>query len=184
MRLYAQLPSLLVFLMLLLFLTVPPAPALAEVAQSSPAGLTVQHALSTAAAPADVFKAIPQVDRWWSGKHTFSGSAANLSLKAEAGGCFCERWAEGSVEHGRVVQVMRDKLVRLQATLGPLMPMGVSGTLSFALKPQGSGTALEVAYRVSGDPSHNLRALGAAVDKVLGEQAQRLVRFAETGKAD
>jgi uncharacterized protein YndB with AHSA1/START domain len=160
------------------------APARGEVKQSSPASLLVEQRLATVTPPADVYKAIAQVGRWWSSKHTFSGSAANLSLQPEAGGCFCERWADGSVEHGRVVQVQRDRLVRLQSTLGPLMDLAVSGILTFALEPQGHGTALTLTYRVSGDPSHNLRALAPPVDQVLGEQARRLVHFAETGRPE
>jgi uncharacterized protein YndB with AHSA1/START domain len=169
----------------LLLLAVLASPqARAEVKQASAASMTVEHNLGTSAAPADLYRAIGQVERWWSSKHTFSGSAANLSLNPEAGGCFCEKWSEGSVEHGRVVQTQKDRLVRLQSTLGPVLELAVTGVLTFSLKPAGHGSTLLVSYRISGDPSHNLRALAPIVDQVLGEQARRLVRFAETGKPE
>jgi hypothetical protein len=43
---------------------------------------------------------------------------------------------------------------------------------------------IERSARISGDPTHNLIALAPVVDKVLGEQARRLLRFAETGKPE
>jgi uncharacterized protein YndB with AHSA1/START domain len=160
------------------------APGRAEVKQKSAASMVAEHNLASTANPADVYRAIAQVDHWWNSTHTLSGNAANLTLKPEAGGCFCEKWSDGSVEHGRVVQTQRDRLVVLDAKLGPLLSLAVSGVLTFSLKPQGNGTVLLVIYRISGDPTHNLIALAPVVDKVLGEQARRLLRFAETGKPE
>ena len=161
-------------------------PARAAVKKSTADDLTVEHKLPTSVAAADLFRAIGQVDRWWSSTHSWSGSAANLSLKLEAGGCFCERWPDGSAEHGRVIQVQRDRLVRLNAALGPLMDLAISGVLTFQLSPasSGKGTDLLVTYRISGDSTHGLRGLAGPVDKVIGEAAARLVRFASTGKPD
>jgi uncharacterized protein YndB with AHSA1/START domain len=159
----------------------------AKAKEATPASLLVEHTIATTAAPADVYRAVAQIDRWWSGKHTFSGSAANLSLEPRAGGCFCEKWADGSVEHGRVIQTQRDRLVRLSSTLGPFLDMAVSGVLTFAIAPAkepAKGTTLVVTYRVSGDASHNLKALAAPVDQVIGEQATRLGHFVDTGKPD
>jgi uncharacterized protein YndB with AHSA1/START domain len=163
-----------------------PVEAAAAVRRSAPDAIAVEHKLPAAVDPAALFRAIGQVDRWWSSTHSWSGSAANLSLKLEAGGCFCERWAEGSAEHGRVIQVLRDRLVRINATLGPLMEMAVTGVLTFQLSPaaSGKGTELVVTYRISGDSTHGLRALSGPVDRVIGEAAARLVRFATTGKPE
>jgi hypothetical protein len=165
------------------------AAARGEVKRAAADDLTVEHHLSTSVAAPQLYRAIGQVDKWWSGTHTWSGSAANLSLKLEAGGCFCERWAEGSVEHGQVIQTLRDRLVRLHATLGPLMDLAVSGVLTFQLSPpaagsSGKGADLVVTYRISGDSTHGLKALAGPVDKVLGEAAARLVHFAQTGKPE
>jgi uncharacterized protein YndB with AHSA1/START domain len=171
-------------------LTGRPAPARAEVKTSAAHTLVVEHKLSTTAEPARLYRALSQVNRWWSSKHTFSGSAANLSLRTDAGGCFCERWKDGSVEHGRVIQTTRDKLVRLSTALGPMIDMAVTGVLTFQLEPRlarpegPGGSDLLVIMRVSGDPSHALAALATPVDGVIGEQAARLVRFVETGKPE
>ncbi len=91
-------------------------PAHAEIKRAAADDLAVEHHLSTPVAAPDLFRAIGQIGKWWSSTHTWSGSAANLSLKLEAGGCFCERWADGSAEHGHVIQTQRDRLVRLNAT--------------------------------------------------------------------
>ena len=166
------------------------APAWAEVIQSEPHAITVEHKIWTGASPAELYRALGRVEKWWSGKHTVSGSAANLRLATVAGGCFCERWKEGSAEHGRVIQVQRDRSLRLSAALGPLLVMAVNGVLTFDLRPPApqrstpGGTELVVTYRLSGDPSHQLSTLGPPVDRVVGEQAARLVRFVETGKPE
>jgi hypothetical protein len=169
-------------------LVLPASVARAVVTSSSPQNLTVEHKVSSRARPGDLYRALGRIGKWWNSQHTFSGSAANLKLEPQAGGCFCERWKDGSVEHGRVIQTQRDRLLRLDAKLGPLLDLAVTGVLSFSLEPsttvQPGGTDLLVAYRISGDPSHNLAPLAAPVDKVIGEQVARLVRFAETGKAE
>jgi uncharacterized protein YndB with AHSA1/START domain len=173
---------------LLLCVLLPAAVARAAVTASSAQTLTIQHKVSTRSKPADVYRALGRVGKWWNSQHTFSGSAANLKLEPAAGGCFCERWKDGSVEHGRVIHAQRDKLLRLSATLGPLLELGVTGVLSFELEPskavQPGGTDLLVTYRISGDPSHNLAGFAEPVDRVLGEQTARLQRFVDTGKAE
>lgn len=161
------------------------APAHAAVTASSPGAFQVEHKVVSKAAPAAVFAALGEVGRWWHGEHTFSGKAANLSLKLEAGGCFCERWADGSVEHGRVVQVAqrgKDRLVRLEAALGPARELAASGILTFSLSAQGTGSALVVTYRVAGEGE--LTRWAGPSDKVIGAQLARLVRFVETGKPE
>ena len=111
-----------------------------------------------------------------------AGDAANLSIAMQPGGCYCERWAGGVVEHGRVILLLRDQAVRLDAALGPLQGLAVSAVLTFALKPEDGGTALSVGYRVNGSASSALDKLSGAVDGVIGTQVQRLKRLVETGK--
>lgn len=159
-------------------------PVAAEVKQSAADGFLVAHTLQVGAAPAAVYAALGQVGRWWSNVHSWSGSAANLSLALEAGGCFCERWAEGSAEHARVVFAVKDQALRLRGALGPLLAMGLDGLLSFELTPAEGGTRLEVSYRLSGDGLHGLAPIAPAVDGVIGEQAGRLKRFVETGSPE
>ena len=90
-------------------------PVRAEVKAASPDAFQLLFAERVAAPPAAVYQAIGQIGRWWSGEHTYSGDAANLSFALQAGACFCERWQDNAVEHGRAVLLMRDQAVRLAA---------------------------------------------------------------------
>jgi uncharacterized protein YndB with AHSA1/START domain len=159
----------------------------AEVKAASGDSFVIAYSQRIEVAPARAYAALPAIDRWWSSGHTWSGDAANLSLKAEAGSCFCERWTDGTVEHGRVIMAKRDQLLRLQTALGPLQAMAVTGVLTFQLKPDDKGgaaaTVLTLTYVVNGAGSSALDKLAPAVNDVLGEQFSRLVRFIETGKA-
>ncbi|MEO8485906.1 MAG: ATPase [Betaproteobacteria bacterium] len=154
----------------------------AEVKNAAPDAFQLLFTERVAAAPSAVYAALGQVDRWWSGEHTYSGDAANLSIAMQPGGCFCERWPNGAVEHGRVVMLMRDQVVRLDAALGPLQNKAVSGVLTFVLKPEEGATSVTVGYRVNGTVASALDKDAVAVDGVLGTQLQRLKRYLETGK--
>jgi len=158
----------------------------AEVKSVSSDGFVAVHSRRIDAAPEKIYAALPAVDRWWDSEHTWSGDAHNLSLKAEAGSCFCEKWKDGEVEHGRVIMVMRDQMLRLQSALGPLQGRAVTGVLTFQLKPdEGSGTKatlLTLSYVVNGASVSGLDKSAAPVDNVLKEQFERLVRYVETGK--
>ncbi len=158
------------------------APASAEVKEQGPSSFVLGFSQTLSAPPARVWSALADIARWWSSDHTYSGSAANLSLRAEAGACFCERWAGGSVEHGRVIAALPHKLLRLDSALGPLQERAVTGVLTFSLQPEGAGTKLGVVYRVGGGSA--LLALAPLVDRVIGEQVARLARLVDTGKAD
>jgi uncharacterized protein YndB with AHSA1/START domain len=155
--------------------------AQAEVKHASAEALRIEHAMVIAAKPAEVFRGLGRIDRWWAPAHTWSGDTRNLSLGLRAGDCYCERWKDGSAEHGRVVMSIRDKTLRLHATLGPFLEMAVSGVLSFVLEPIEGGTRLTVTYRISGDAEHGFDKFGAVVDGVIGEQVVRLKRYLETG---
>lgn len=159
-----------------LFCGVPDARA--EVVQMSPDAFVVRQVRQVAAAPAQVYAALGQVAKWWVASHTWSKSSANLSLELRPGGCFCERWGEAGVEHGRVVMVVPNEVVRLAASLGPLQEMAVTGALTFALAPKDGGTAVTVTYRVSGTSQHKFDTFAAMVDAVIGEQATALATFA------
>jgi len=157
-------------------------PARAEVKQSAADTMLIAIEAKIAAPPRSVYDALVHVERWWSSEHTYSGDAGNLSLTAEPGGCFCERWKDGAVEHARVILVLRDQLLRLGAALGPLQARAVGAVLTFQLKPADGGTALTVGYLANGASASALDKSAAAVDRVLTEQVQRLKRLIETGK--
>lgn len=159
--------------------------AYAEVKQSAADSFLVTYSEPVTATPAKAYAGIAQVQHWWSDEHTWSGKAANLSLTPTAGGCFCERWKDGSVEHGRVIMALQDRLLRLDAALGPLQEFALKGILSFWIKPGDDGaTRLNVEYRVNGASSSGLDAFAPQVDQVLGAQVARLVRYIDTGNAE
>lgn len=154
----------------------------AEVRAVAPDAFQILHTESVNAPPSAVYAAIGQIERWWDGSHTYSGSAANLSLAMQPGGCWCERWPAGAVEHARVVMTMRDQAVRFEGGLGPLQNLGVSATLTFLMQPETAGTTLIVGYRVNGSSQSGLDKLATPVDGVIGAAVQRLKRYVETGK--
>jgi uncharacterized protein YndB with AHSA1/START domain len=113
------------------------------------------------------------VERWWTSSHTYSGDAANLNLEARAGGCWCENWLGGSVEHARVLTALPGKLLRVSGGFGPLQAQPVVAVLSFGLQPadDGKATMLAVRYRVAGP----VGTLGPPVTDVLTSQVENLV---------
>jgi uncharacterized protein YndB with AHSA1/START domain len=158
--------------------------ARAEVKQSVPGTLLLEFSQHLNVKPSKVYDALPRVQKWWSSQHTYSGNAANLSLLAEAGGCFCEHWKDGSVEHGTVIVAMRNKLLRIRTALGPLQAKAATGILTFQIKPDGDGAVLNTEYRVVASAESALDQMAPIVDKVLGEQLARLGRLIETGSPE
>lgn len=160
-------------------------PAQAEVRQSGPDNLFIAFTEPVSASAAKAYADITQVQRWWSSDHTWSGKASNLSLKPEAGGCFCERWKGGSAEHGRVVMALPGKLLRIEAALGPLQEFALDGILSFWIKTADDGTtSVTVEYRVNGASASGLDTFAPSVDEVIGLQVARLKRYIGTGDPD
>ena len=88
------------------FLALVPAIAGGEVKSATPDSMLIEFRYSISAPAAKVWESLKHPERWWPADHTWSGKRENLSLEATAGGCFCERWDSGSVEHGRVVMAM------------------------------------------------------------------------------
>ncbi|AIF46319.1 SRPBCC family protein [Dyella japonica] len=154
----------------------------AEVKEAAPDHLLIQDSRTIHAPPDKLYAALADIGHWWNSEHTYSGDASHLSLKAEAGGCFCERWDNQSVEHGRVIWAAPGHALRLSTALGPLQSMAVTGVMTFTLKPAPEGTALQFEYRVNGSGASGLDKIAPAVDGVLMEQLQRLQRYAETGR--
>lgn len=154
----------------------------AAVSDQSPSGFELQQTAHIAASPDKVYAALIQPARWWSSAHSFSGDAANMSLDARAGGCWCEKLADGgSVLHMIVVFVDPGKVLRLRGALGPFQKTGMEGALTFALKPDGTGTDLTLTFDLGGYVKGGLADLPKAADAVMGEQILRLKQFIETG---
>lgn len=154
----------------------------AELRQSAPDGALIEHRYRLAATPQGAWQALVHPERWWPEDHTWSGERAHLGLSPVAGGCFCESWPGGSVEHARVVMAVESKVLRLRGSLGPLQEMAVTGILTVTLSPIADGTEAVVTYRLSGDPSHGLDKFVPIVEQVIGQQFGEFARY--TGQAD
>lgn len=156
-------------------------PAAGEVTKSEPGGFVSSHKLVVAAPPEKVWDTIVRPSVWWSKDHSYSGIAANLSIDPRPGGCWCEKLAGGAIEHARVIYADRGKVLRVDGAFGPLQSGAVTGTLTFALKPEGQGTAVTVTYVVGGYHPAGLTGFAQAVDGVLAAQWPALKKAAEQG---
>jgi uncharacterized protein YndB with AHSA1/START domain len=94
----------------------------------------------------------------------------------QAGGCFCETVSNGgSIQHGRVIYAQPNEWLRLDAPLGPLQEMPVTGVLTFKLAPAvGGGTQVTMTYRVAGGLTMETGKLAPLVDQVMRIQLDRL----------
>jgi uncharacterized protein YndB with AHSA1/START domain len=157
--------------------------ARAAVDEVSAQGFVVSHEVTIAAGAQQVYEQlVDEVGRWWSSAHTFSGEAKNLRIEARPGGCFCETLpAGGGVEHLRVVQVKPGRLIRMSGALGPLQGHGLAGSMTWSFTSVEGGTKVALRYSVGGFLGGGFEPLAPAVDRVLGEQLNRLKLFAETG---
>ena len=156
-------------------------PVAAEVVDAQADGFQVRHVTDIAAPPDKIYAALVNVSGWWSSTHSFSGSAANMTLDARPGGCFCEALPGGGVQHMTVVYAAPGKVLRLRGALGPFQGLGVDGALTFAIKPTATGSELTTTYTLGGYTPGGLVALASAADGMLGEQVARFKRYAETG---
>ena len=155
-------------------------PVLAETTNVSPNAFTSSHRAEVNASPAAVYAALGQLGRWWDPRHTYSGKSENLSLDLRAGGCWCEQWDGGSVEHARVIYAAPGKALRVEGGFGPLQAMAVSAVVTYAIKTEGEKTILTMTYNVRGADA-GLDKLAPLVDKVMAEGFARLVEFAGKG---
>ena len=160
-------------------------PACAAVNDSAANGFSVTEKLHIAAAPDKVYDELVLPAHWWSSIHTFSHSADNLTLDARAGGCWCEKVANGgSVQHLTVVFAAPGKVLVMRGALGPLQGLGVDGAMTISLKPAADGTDLSLTYNVGGYLKDGLQSWAGPVDNVLGEQLGRLKLLIETGSPE
>jgi uncharacterized protein YndB with AHSA1/START domain len=159
-------------------------PARADVVDAAPGGFSIRIVVTVAAPATQAYRAaVERVGSWWSPDHTFSGNAANLSIDASPGGCWCEKLASGGgVRHLTVVYADPGKLIRFSGGLGPLQDMAVSGAMQWAFKEADGRTTIEVTYKVGGYAPGGLEPLAKAVDGVLTLQIQRLKALVDTGK--
>lgn len=154
----------------------------ADIAQSSPGLTEISFQLHVKDNAADAYAAVTHPEKWWNGEHSYSGSAANMTLDPVAGGCWCEKLPTGgSVQHMRVVAAIPGSLLRLTGGLGPLQAQPMTGVMTFSFKddPAG-GAAIDFKYRLSG-ATDMPASWPQAVNGVLNEQLQRLQHLLNEG---
>lgn len=160
-------------------------PVGAEVTEAGDAGFTITLSADTSASKSDAWAMLIAPAKWWSGKHTYSGDAANLYIDAQATGCFCEKLPRpadapegqrmGSVEHMHVIYAdPQAGVLRLSGGLGPLQAEAANGTLTITLKPLEGGTRVTWVYSVGGYMRVKPEEIAPLVDAVLGQQVESL----------
>lgn len=158
-----------------------PAPASADVIATDAGGFVAKLSVDSAMTPTQAYAAFQRIDAWWASSHTYSGAAANLSLSLTPGGCWCEALPNGGfVRHMSVEYANPGKALRLSGGLGPLQAMGVAGAMSVTFEAKGTGSVIQVEYRVAGRADGGWNSIAGAVDRVLGEQFARLAALPAT----
>ena len=154
----------------------------ADIIQPSPGLTEISFQLHVTTNAAGAYAAATHPEKWWNGEHSYSGDAANMTLEAVAGGCWCEKLpAGGSVQHMRVLTAIPGALLRLTGGLGPLQAQPMTGVMTWSFKddPKG-GSTIDFKYRLAG--SSDLPAdWPQAVNGVLSEQLQRLQNLLNKG---
>lgn len=156
-------------------------PGRAAVIESTANGFAIQQTPHIAAPPDRVYAALVQPAKWWNSEHTFSGNAVNLTIDAHAGGCFCETWSGGSVQHLVVVDAEPGESLRLRGALGPFQRQGVDGVLAFSLQASAGGTDLTLDNVIGGYVKGGFDKWGTPADAMLADQVARLKAYIETG---
>jgi uncharacterized protein YndB with AHSA1/START domain len=151
------------------------APADAEVVKRATEGFIIRHEGIAKGTPAETWAALTDWGGWWPASHSYSGNAANIQLEVEADGELEEVWPGGQVLHGSVVAALPERLLRLNAPLGPLQAIPANAVLEFTLAPVGTGTRVGVVFHVAGPASVNAGRYADAVDKVFAEAFPRLL---------
>lgn len=159
-------------------------PALAEVVSVNDNGFTVKADVHISAKRDDAFAQLLNIGDWWNSSHTWFGDAKAMSIEPKAGGCWCESADGRSSLHGTVSQIDPGKLLRLNAQLGPLQEMAVTGVLTFKVEEMGGGAHLYATYTVNGLSPEGAQQWSEAVNFVINEQVTRYGRLLNTGKAD
>lgn len=148
--------------------------AQAEVKSASDSGFRIENRVTVSASPEQAWIALGEIGRWWSSTHTYSGDAANMTMPLRPGACWCEAIPGGGIEHGRVILVWPEqRTLRIEGGVGPLQEEGVSGALTFQIKPAPGGAEIVQTYNVGGARPETVKN-ATLVDQVLAEQLNGL----------
>ena len=149
-------------------------PVAAEVVDAGAAGFKLRFEIRFDQPASTVYQTMLDLKSWWDPDHTYSGDAANLRLDLRPGGCLCEYWDDGAVEHMRVGYLKENSTLRLLGGLGPLQAMAVSGAMSFDVTNVDGGSRFVFVYEVGGYTPGGVEAIAKPVDDVW---AGHLARF-------
>jgi uncharacterized protein YndB with AHSA1/START domain len=159
--------------------------ASAEITDAAADGFTVRETVHIEANADKVYAALIQPQHWWSSHHSFSGDAANMSLDAHAGGCWCETLpGGGSVLHMSVVYAVPGKVLRLRGAMGPFQAMATESVMTWTLTSANGGTDLVLTDATGGYATGGLQKITPVLDHVMGEQVVRLKSYVETGSPE
>jgi hypothetical protein len=78
-----------------------------------------------------------------------------------------------------VVYAAPGQALRLVGAMGPLQALAASGSMTWQLTPDETGTRVELVYAVGGYKPGGLGAMAPLVDKVLAGQLERLKSYIE-----
>lgn len=148
-----------------------------EVVKSAPDHYTLQLRANSELPPKVLWQRLVVPATWWHPDHTYSGDANNLSLELKAGGLWQERWGENGVLHGRVLNLIDGKLLRLDAPFGPLQSMAVNVIWTITIEADGSGSLVTFDEIANGTSASNLEQIAKAVDAVKSQALARLVKM-------
>lgn len=160
-------------------------PAAAEVTETSTAHFVTRNTATVKASPKETWLALIEPAGWWDDAHSWSGSAVNMSIVPQGGGCFCERLPEkegtsevgltGSAQHMVVVMAEPMKVLRMRGALGPLQSEPVDGVLTVTMQTAaGGGTKIVWEYVVGGHLRYPVATISKAVDGVMRQQLEHL----------
>lgn len=156
------------------------APAMAEVVSRTADSFTLRYAVDAEIAPEDIPGALSDLPKWWDSAHTYSGSAANLSLDLTPGGCWCEKLADGTdFDHGRTASVTPDSFV-FDAPFGPLRGKTTKAILTVTWPRANRGWTPTWTMVVEGP---GVGSMADGVDAVMGAGYGRWLHYLEYGEA-
>lgn len=149
-------------------------PVAADVVHAGTAGFKLRFEIVFEQPASTVYQTLLDIQAWWDPDHTYSGDVANLTLDLKPGGCLCETWDGGAVEHLRVGYLQENSTVRLLGGLGPLQSMAVTGAMTFVVADVEGGSRFLFVYEVGGFTPGGVEAMAKPVDDVW---AGHLARF-------
>ena len=151
-------------------------PAAAEVVARTADSFTLRFAEAADIEPDEIPGTLRGLSRWWDPAHTYTGSAANLSLDLTPGGCWCERFPDGTdFDHGRTVSVGSDRFV-FDAPFGPMRGKVTSARLTISWPAANDGWTPTWTMVVEGP---GIGAMADTVDAVMGNGYMRWLYYLE-----